>query len=252
MLASGIVAAVGALGALVTAGLVAGGVLGPGFVLWVLTNVFGLSLFGGLGTGLWLRSRRPPELSDAIVQEVKPIAAQLRHSIDHYRLHRELHPDVIELLEEAARCWKRVHDATESKFWKSESLPPHYRNIRGQARLNADQAMIEILLHLRSAVQPVGEPKTLMEGLQTVLDYIGVSFSQPRANDPLPEGFESAAELMTGLSDLATEIEGTSIRAIRFSTAELDSGQSIRRTLEELRQVREAETELDQELRAQG
>jgi len=250
VLASCIVSVVGALGVLVTAGLVAAGVLGPGLLLWIFTNVFGLSLFGGLGTAWWLRSKRPPDLTEALMQEARPVAAALRESIMHHRLHRQLHPEVVDLLEEAARCWTRVHEATSTTFWKSEALPPHYRGIREQARLNADQAMMEVLLHLRSGVKPVGEAKTLMEGLQSVFDAIGISFSSAKVEEPLPQGFEAAAEVASSLSELAGEIESTSIRAIKTSTAELESGQSIRRTLEELRQIREAESELDQELRA--
>lgn len=239
---------IGAVGALVSVILVAAGALGPGTTLWVLTNVFGAFLLAGAGGFWWLRRNRPKDPNPAIVQEARGIGEQLKQSLIHNRLHREMHPSAIALIEEAAHCWKRIQETTDGSYWSSADLPAHYQAVRDQARSNADQAMMEVLLHLRSAIKPVGQPKTLVEGLQTMLDAIGVSLTSVGGDEPLPEGFTSAAIVAKSLSELAAEIEQTSIRAVTTSSATADSGESIRKTLEDLRQIRVAESELDDEL----
>lgn len=247
-IASIVLMSLGAAGALTTAILVAAGVSGPGTPLWAITNLVGAMLLGGLGWFWWLRRNRPINPNKAITDEARAVRLQLKESLTHNRLHREMHPSAVALLEAAAHSWKRIQDTTAGPYWSNPDLPVHYKGVREKALTSADQAMTEVLLHLRSAIKPVGQPKTLMEGLHSVLDAIGVSVSSVPGDEPLPEGFTSATIVAKGLSELAAEIEKTSIRAVTATSSATDSGDSIRKTLEDLRQIREAESELETEL----
>ncbi|MEQ1934203.1 MAG: hypothetical protein ABL962_10055 [Fimbriimonadaceae bacterium] len=214
--------------------------------------VIGLGSAGGAAAYVWntLR-RRKPNPDEALRNEARQVAERLQASISQRKLYREMHPAALDLLEESARCWKRVNDAVDGQFWRSEQLPAHYQGIREQSRVSAERAMMEILINLRSAVRPVAQPQTVIEGVQAILDSVGINIgSEYKSEDPLPEGFQAAAKVAHDLAQLATEVEQTSVHAIKSSASvNIDSSDNIRQTLEELKGIRQAESELDRELR---
>lgn len=239
----------GAAGALTAAISVAIGALGPGTVLWVITNVVAALVVAGATSFAWLRRRRPVDQNPALLQESRSVRQRLKDSLSHNRLHREMHPAAVELLEAAAHSWRRIHDSTAGSYWSSPDLPLHYQGVRKKAMASADQAMAEVLLHLQLAIKPLGEPKTLMEGIHSMLDAIGLSVSSVSSEEPLPEGYESASSVANSLSDLAAEIEATPLRAVGAKSLAATSADSIRKTLQELHQIRDAESELETDLR---
>jgi hypothetical protein len=247
---------VGAFGTLTTGAVIllsATGTLGlsPGQTVAGVIGL-GLATVGGMGVYAWnaLRGRKPNP-DEALRNEAKQVAERLQSSIQQRKLYREMHPAALDLLEESARCWKRVNDAVDGQFWRSEQLPAHYQGIREQSRVSAERAMMEILINLRSAVRPVAQPQTVIEGVQAILDSVGINIgSEYKSEDPLPEGFQAAAKVAHDLAQLATEVEQTSVHAIKSSASvNIDSSDNIRQTLEELKGIRQAESELDRELR---
>lgn len=199
---------------------------------------------------LWKREQEAPDA--ALMKEARTVAIQIQNQVNNRRLYRAMHPAAVDLLEESARCWKRTVDAVNGPFWRQADLPDHYRNIRDQALQGADHAMMEILINLRSAVREVAQPQTVIEGIQAALDAVGIQISAGyESSEPLPAGFKKAADLAHDLAQLANEIEDTSAHAVKAANPITMGGssESIRSTLENMRQVREAEQELDQELR---
>ncbi|MEQ1824195.1 MAG: hypothetical protein ABL949_16935 [Fimbriimonadaceae bacterium] len=220
----------------------------------VVTGVIaiGLATAAGIGATAWNIFRgRKPNPDEAMLEEAKQVGQRLQTSIQQRKLYREMHPAALDLLEESARCWKRVKDAVDGPFWRSEQLPVHYQGIRTQSQISAERAMMEILINLRSAVRPVAQPQTVIEGVQAILDSVGINIgSEYKSDDPLPEGFQAAAKVAHDLAQLATEVEQASVQAIKSSApTNIDSSENIRQTLEDLKNIRQAETELEQDLR---
>lgn len=204
----------------------------------------------GYGYKIWKQQDRGSDA--ALTKEAKTIAHQILQSVNNRRLYRAMHPAAIDLLEESARCWKRTNDAVNSPFWRERDLPEHYRTLRQQAMTSSERAMMEILINLRSAVRSVPQPQTVIENITAALETVGIQISTGvGAGEPLPVGFEKAAELAKSLAELAGEVEQVSTQVIKASAPiSMDSAENIRATLEDLRQIRAAENELDQDLRS--
>lgn len=245
--AGGIAAVIIALTSLIVT--IAGLPTSVGVTLWAILNV------ALIGVGIYaLRVWRSPGkgADAALIKEARDIARQIQQAVSTRKLYRAMHPAAIDLMEESARCWKRTNDAVNSPFWRERDLPQHYQQIRQQAMQSADRAMMEILINLRSAVRSVPQPQTMIEGITAALEAVGIQISSGvGADEPLPIGFEKAADLAKNLAELAGEIEQVSTHAIKASSpVSIDSSENIRATLDDLRQIRAAESELDQDIRA--
>lgn len=214
---------------------------------------FALAAIGGTAAYAWSLWKKEQQGDDAaLMRESRAVAIQIQNQVNNRRLYRAMHPAAIDLLEESARCWKRTVDAVNSPFWRQNDLPEHYRNIRDQALQSSEHAMMEILINLRTAVREVPQPQTVIEGIQVALDAVGIQISAGYdSKEPLPSGFEKAANLAHDLAELANGIEDTTARVVRSAgTAAMgNSSDNIRATLENMRQIKDAESELDQELR---
>ena len=221
---------------------------GVGTALWVVLN---MALIG-VAVYCYRVWKDPGKGADAtMIKEARDIARQILNAVNNRKLYRAMHPAAIDLLEESARCWKRTNDAVNSPFWREKDLPEHYRSIRQQAMTSADRAMMEILINLRSAVRSVPQPQTVIEGITAALESVGIQIQAGvGAGEPLPVGFEKAADLAKNLAELASEVEQVSTQVIKSSApVSIDSAENIRATLDDLRHIRAAESELDQDLR---
>ncbi len=248
---AGLVAGFGAAGTMGAVILESSGAVGS----WYTPGVLLIGVFGTLavaGGYVWNAvRRRKPNPAQALLAEAMEVATRLQTSINQRKLYREMHPAALDLLEESARCWKRVTDAVDGPFWRSEQLPAHYQGVREQSRVSAERAMMEILINLRSAVRPIAQPQTVIEGVQAFLDTVGINIGTDyKSDDPLPEGFPAAAKVAHDLAQLAREVEQASVQAIKSaSPSSIDSSENIRQTLEDLKNIKRAESELEQELR---
>lgn len=198
------------------------------------------------GSAVWVGSRiakRRAQRPDVVAQ-ARPVSRKLHLSLMSRRLHRELHPAVVELLEGSAAQWKRVRTTFDSPFWTRRDLPDEMRKLKERALLAADVAMAEIVLTLHPTYRPAGNPDW-RDALEGVLDQLGIAASSRRADNLPPEFFE-ADNLAGQLRDLADEVGRISKdQSVHMPRAQ----ESLRDVLKDLREYQTAQSELDEELR---
>ncbi|MCC7435549.1 MAG: hypothetical protein IT363_12760 [Methanoregulaceae archaeon] len=243
----------------VTAGLMGaafGALAGTGVIQFGVTNIavwMGLNLLTLAGFGAFYlseRKRRVDALPNKdVFRDAKPFINELNGSLQRRRLHRELSPTAGALLEEAARNWRRVISALATPFWTDPELPEHWKSIRDHAFQSADRAMLELLLLLKSCYQPNAGPQGWQSVVIDVVEQFGGTVNITRGEDLLPVTFDEATETVTMLSHLADEVESASKELIASGVGQEDhlrSRLAMTQTLNELRMVREAEQELEQ------
>jgi hypothetical protein len=211
----------------------------------VLFLVFGTIAVAG-GAALWVYSRvvKRRAIGPDVVAQARPVSQKLHGSLMSRRIHRELHPAVVELLEGSAAQWKRVRTTFDSPFWNRRDLPDDMGKLKQRGLLAADVAMAEIVLTLHPTYRPAGNPDW-RDALEGVLDQLGISASARRA-DALPPEFFEADNLAGQLRDLADEVGRISKdQSITMPRAE----ESLRDVLKDLREYQTAQSELDNELR---
>lgn len=231
--------------ALMTGGAVAGGI-GLLVGMTAALPLFGIAAAGATMSvvGHVLKKPKTPEqIQDEVAAEA------IGHLLQLYRqgrLHRHLDQASQQLMEEAARHWARVRNALEGPFWRSPSLPEHYRVARSRAMAAADDAMEDIVVKLRPPERVHRSGEEIWEWVQTLAESLSGP-RIPRRMGALPPGFDAARELALRLVELAGEVEGMTQRAIDSDPLRdrLSSARAIEGAIEELHQIRIAESELN-------
>lgn len=166
------------------------------------------------------------------------------------KLHRKLDPAAGLLLEECARHWARVHDALSGTFWEDKDLPAHWKNVRDQSLTAANRAMDDIIVMLKPVLASRNPQSSGQEFFSGIMEaFFNVQTEMPI--EPLPAHFMPARDIAQKLMLLADEVETTAQRVARDESFKehYSSGSQIDVVLSELRAIREAESELEQDVR---
>jgi len=263
--------------------------IGAGLVT-LLTPLAALSFgvgFGSLGIGLlaatlafplslfaWYvidkRLNRPKTEEEARRMEAWRGAQSLLSIEQQRRLHKLMDPSISQLLEAAAFHYARIDAATSSDFWNRESLPAHWRSVRGQAQEAADQAMEELVM---LALPCMGEPQAdrgkamknaiedlfemdLVIAIGGIKDAATADWTRFAHRSPLaPRTFEVGRVIAEKLKRLADEVEAKASEAAVESGSHIEVGtaaDSIDVVLSEISAVKEAEDELQQRVKEGG
>ena len=237
------------LGISTVAGLVVSSVVGSiGTPVGLIT---GATLFCGYVLGSYVRAAKRSRVEPSQAQlrrEAKQIAERLEAILDKKRLHRDLSMEVATLLEEAACSWHRARTALESPYWRRADLPSHLRSAREQSVSAIDQGMQEMLVMFATSV-PARPGK--WHWTELVDEVVGQDMLASRHRlDHISPFFDEAHAVAEKLSQMADQVEQV---ARRLAGEELISGapkpgSGLEATLAELRQLKEAEDELRQDL----
>lgn len=173
----------------------------------------------------------------------------MNNAVTAGRLHRKLDPAAALLLEECARHWARVHEALSGTFWEDKDLPAHWKNVREQSLSAANRAMDDIIVMLKPVLANRNPETSGQEFINSIMEsFFNVQTQVPI--EPLPAHFLPARDIAQKLMLLADEVETTAQRAARDASfnEHYSSGSQIDVVLSELRAIREAETELEQDV----
>jgi len=195
------------------------------------------------------RRARDEDPQVGLRREAKLVAQHLDHLMHEKRLHRDLSPDVIELIEEAARSWHRARSALQSPYWKRADLPTHFRSVRDQSLLAIDQGMQEMLVLFATSVPKEPRKWTLGEMADEVIGHD--VFANRGSLDHVSPYFQEATGVAAKLQELAVQVESVSqqLAGQELITGAPKPGSGLEATLAELRQLKQAEEELHQDLR---
>lgn len=204
------------------------------------------AVVGASASSFWHR-RLPIDPHEDLRKESKRVAQKLHESLKWHKLHKELHPVALELLEASARNWKRVQTAVSGPGWNDRSLPSHWSAWRQKAKTAADLAMAEIVLSCENTFYQREAPANFGEVVASALESVGI-LEPTFPMDLLPAEFEQARGVAYRLADLADEIERVSVETLRAQDLPTGSAQALDSALGDLRTIREAESEVEQHL----
>ena len=219
-------------------------------------GIYPVILVAGAGAGL-LGARRmiskqraaldTPERRQRI--EAFKTVGSMRQMLEHNRLHRDLSESTLVVLEETARYRGEIRALLQSTFWMRHDLPDNYQRLKEQAIKAADQAMLDAICVYRAHV-----PENVAQ--RNLLDYVDEAvetlvFSNRRHTRFAEPGFDGVFDIARKLQLLSDELQKTTHQA------ELDMeiprqvipGGLVDLTMTELRNLREAQEELRQDLR---
>lgn len=191
--------------------------------------------------------------TDRLDAEAAEANQLLNEALKRGKLHRVAGEATTSLLEECARHWCRAKAALESPFWSSPNLPAHYRSVREQTSKAADRAMDEavVLLHkeletpYREGINSGMSVSELVEGV------FGIQLPDPSNRlAPLPFGYQSVRQLAEKLRDLADSVESLTLEVSKDPSvlSEFQAETALDLCINELQSIRQAETELRQNL----
>lgn len=193
----------------------------------------------------WMKQPKTPE--EERNEAIRGVVVEMQQLLSRRRLRRSLDPAGAALLEECSRHWGRIHKELSSAYWTAKSLPAHWKSVRERALFASNAAMGDLLLMLRPVLI---NPQ--QGGLDGVLgEIVEAVFDQPPApSGPLPPVFEPARQIGDKLKLLAAEVEAASkeLATNQAVTSEYSSARALEATLGELRQIRQAEDELEEHL----
>jgi hypothetical protein len=181
--------------------------------------------------------------------EAEAIVVQMYQALYRKRLHKELDDSAGALLEDCGRNYMRIQNTLSMPFWMSDELPGHWRAVRDQSLLAAEQAMDEALVMLKGSFHP-GRRKGNWE---EIVEDVMSEFTQPakrRPVDHLSPGFRPAREIAEKLKLLASEVERATgdLAKDEAIAEEFTAGASLEMALSELKTIQVAEDELRQNL----
>lgn len=199
----------------------------------------GLTAIGGVlaYVGLHTKTPPPPTPEQELAAKADAVLKGIHPQIEWGRLHRAFHPAVATTLEECAGYHARIVLALER--WDASEL-------RENARLAADVAMDEAIVHAGSTLPYVAPPRPL-EQLSDTLEDIGFGplTRDGRAHEPMPPGFRPIREIAERLRELAVRCEAASTER-RAEEPVSAAFRHLDATLGEMRSREEAESELRQ------
>ena len=214
----------------------------------VASATFGVYMLGAYGIS-YKRKSKEADPQVELKREARQVAQRLDHCMHEKRLHRDLSNEILSLLEEASRNWHRAKSALESPYWKRADLPSHLRAVREQSLVAIDQGMQEMLVLFSTSVPKEPGKWTIGELADEVIGQ-DVFASKGRLNHSSP--YYQEAHGVTGkLLELADQVESVSqqLAGQELITGAPKPGSALEATLAELRQLKQAEEELHQDLR---
>lgn len=214
----------------------------------VCAPAFGLYMLGMYAVWQTRRARKPDPQRE-LRREAKQVAQRLAGCAARKRLHRDLSVDVASLLEEASRNWNRARSALESPYWRSAELPSHLRIVREQSLQAIDQGMQELLVLFATSVPERAGDWSIGEIVDEVVGHD--IFATRDRIDHLSPFYDQGREVAFKLRDLADQVEGISrqLAGQELITGAPKPGTALEATLAELRQIKQAEDELRQDIR---
>jgi len=225
---------------------------GPG-LHWTVAILATLSSFSAYMLGMVAitetRRARDKDPQVELRREAKQVAQRLEACLDKKRLHRDLSTEVSCLLEEASRNWHRARSALDSPYWKSAELPAHLRAVREQSLFAIDQGMQEMLVLFATTVP--AKPGKWSFG-ELVDEAVGQDVFASRGRlEHISPYYEEARSVAGKLLELADQVESVSrqLAGQELITGAPKPGSALEATLAELRQLKQAEDELRQDLR---
>ncbi|HEY0866361.1 MAG TPA: hypothetical protein VGE01_03225 [Fimbriimonas sp.] len=226
-----------------------------GLLLHTSALLMVVPLLAIVGLFAWQKTqvkKREPDAREKLQMEAKPVIETMLAHAESKRLHRELDQASVALLEECARYYWQVRQVFDSVFWTSESLPMQYAGLRDQALKAADSTMDELMLLYRNSLpeRPKGtQPLEFVEDV--VEEYVR---KKPRTVDFIPTTFDPTRKIAEKLRLLAEEADRVSqeINAEMSLPSLTNPGSALDASIGELRQIRQAEEELRQNLGGLG
>jgi hypothetical protein len=262
--------------AVVPLAMVGTGLFAAQFMHWGLAALAGFfvggPLAGGLLAYLWHRLARPKTAEEKRRRELTQALDAYRQPAEKGRLHKELDPTAAQLLEAAAYYWEQIGVLLNRPPWVGEESKP-YSAIREQALAAANEAMLEAsALCVPCLGKPAKEKKDrLKEAFEDLadLDIIDAleGFRQVARADSAADAhhsphirlvFEPVRQYAEKLKSLNHELEELSAKMMAArpagATSTLTGGAAttIDLVLSEIRLVRQAESELDDEQHLRG
>lgn len=242
-------AEVGAITLLALAGLSAPVAILMGFML---PNIFAGLLIGALGMAAGFKGFKTLQAArqdpDRLSVEAAEANTVLSEALKKNRLHRVAGDASVAILEECSRHWARVRHALESPFWSSPNLPLHYQSVREQSARAADRAMDEVLVMVRPELEDDSRQRGVAEFVEEVLDtYV---LQRPKDAGTLPMAYGQIRMLAEKLKDLADNVETLTLEVAKDPSiaSEFKAEAALDLCIGELRSIRQAETELRQNL----
>lgn len=175
-------------------------------------------------------------------------AALRRDALEHLhqllldrKLHRALEPALMEVLESGARAYRDAKQRLESPLWNAQS-GGHWSSLSGHLSQAMDTAMEDLCLIAAASVRPV--PTT--NALQDLVDDVAQAI-HPAPTEWTPE-MERARQLAEKLVRVAAEVERSTQDVKPSLAGRMDSDIALDAALGELKTLREAEKELNQDV----
>ena len=221
----------------------------PLFFAGALTLFIVLPLLAGLSS-VWVNHlSRPRNEEEERRQEAHEAILFMNTALTKGKLHRRIDKAVGLLLEECARQWLRVHDAVSGTFWEDKNLPMHWKHVRDQSKSAANRAMDDLIVMLKPVLEARQQQTSTQEFIGDVLEtFLNVPSEGPL--EPIPAAFLPARDIAQKLMQLADEVEETAQRAAHDPSfrEHYSSATQIDHVLSELRAIKQAESELHQEI----
>lgn len=183
--------------------------------------------------------------------EYEALHNELKGYLDDSKLDRHLDPICAALFEESARHWMRIKELLDGADWSRANLPSHYRMLRTESLAAADEAMEDLVLMLRKGILKQPKRKDWQDVFNDVLEFLGskrIEWEDQR----YPAEYGPARIIAGKLATLAEEVEAVAIKQASEAaeSGAYSSPASIDAILVELRAIKQAETELHEDLRA--
>lgn len=201
------------------------------------------------GIALSAKARRQAQKPvDQRAVEATEVAKGMGQMLAKRRLHRDLDEGSLMLMEECSRQWLRAKNALNAPFWTSGEAPVQYHAFRTQALEALDDSMDDVLLHFRNFV-PDDVPN------RHAMDYVEEALEQfnprgKRGGPYMTPSIGPVMEIAEKLSQLASEAERMANESAFDSVApQAPQAKTLDETLRDLREIKQAEDELRQNLR---
>ena len=231
----------------------------PGVIAGVLAAA------GCLAGGLAMenRARRPKSPAEERRRLAQGVASVLRSLSQQRKLHKQVDPLVMQLLEVGAYHWTRIRARLDMPSWTTGELPAHRVALRKQIQDAADAAMDDLLLLAQGCI---GDPdrnrgddlKAAFEDLADLdisealagfrrvaeTDWTTYAHHSPHSGAVMSSG----RPVVEKLAALADEVESMALPSVEAATPQTASADSLDVLLSEIKSIRQAEQELEQRL----
>jgi hypothetical protein len=231
-------------------GLMIGGIAGAiGFLAFALISkqwlpIIGTGVFGLMGVWGHLNRWRSRKSEITLAREpALPQVHSLLASLENRRLHRDLDYASLTLLEECAHQWFRVQQA----FAGNDMRATTYGIASSQAAVAAEAGMAEVLGKYRAQIPEEVGPRKALDFVDEALEtFVFKGRSEPQVPPHAFYESQQIAEKLRELADVAESLAQSSGPKIPMAG---NPGSLLDHSIGELRTIRDAEQELQQDLR---